>query len=349
MAITKKEEKQGALKETLARLEKTYGKGTVLTLDSKAEFDLEVYSTGSISFDYESLGIGGWARGKLYEIMGWEGSGKSTICGHAVAECQKAGGLVAYIDSEHAVDKEYFQALGVNIHNMLFSQPANGEEGFNIALELVNTGEVQMIIIDSDSALLPKKQIDGDIGDSAMGTKAKLNSSAYPKLKLALSKHKVCMLVISQYREKIGVMYGDPKTTQGGHALKFYSDVRIEVSRTLAKDGDDIYGNLTKIKTIKNKMFPPQRKIEFEIIYGQGIDKVGEVLNLLKKYKLGRRYKDTYTFNDVKYLETEFKEKVINDPILYNLLVEKILEKVKNADELSPEEIDAIDTEHEEV
>lgn len=349
MAISKKEEKDGALKETLARLEKTYGKGTVLTLDSKSVSDLEVYSSGSISFDYEALGIGGFARGKLYEIMGWEGTGKSTVCGHAVAECQKAGGLVAYIDSEHAVDKDYFTALGVNIHTMLFSQPSNGEEGFNIALELVNTGEVDMIIIDSDSALLPKKQIDGDIGDSAMGTKAKLNSSAYPKLKLALSKHKVCMLVISQYREKIGVMFGDPKTTQGGHALKFYSDVRIEVSRTLAKDGDDVYGNLTKIRTIKNKMFPPFRKIEFEIIYGQGIDKVGEVLNLLKKYKLGKRYKDTYTFNDIKYLEAEFREKIISDPELYDLLVEKILEKIKNTDDVSPEEMDTIDVDHEEV
>lgn len=347
MAVSKKDEKKESLNETLARLEKAYGKGTVLTLESKPDTDLEVYSTGSIGFDYIALGIGGFARGKLYELMGWEGTGKSTICGHAVAECQKAGGVAAYIDSEHAVDKDYFKALGVDTSKMLFAQPANGEEGFNIALELINTGEVQMIIIDSDSALLPKKQFDGDIGDSAMGNKAKLNSSAYPKLKPALSKHKVCVIVISQYREKIGVMFGDPKTTQGGHALKFYSDVRIEISKSLAKDGDDVYGNITKIKTIKNKMCPPYKKIEFDIIYGQGIDKVGEIMELLKLYGLGKKYMGTYTFNGVKYLDTEFRAKALEDPAFYKLLVEKILLGINPPDK--PAEIEVIDEEHEQM
>lgn len=340
MAVKKEESKKETLSDIMSRLEKTYGKGAVLTLESKPDSDLEVTSSGSLGMDYIVFGIGGFARGKLYELMGWEGSGKSTICGHAVAECQKKGGLAAYIDSEHAVDKDYFKSLGVDTNAMLFSQPSNGEEGFNIALELINSGLVQMIIIDSDSALLPKKQVDGDIGDSAMGNKAKLNSSAYPKLKMALSKHKVCMIVISQYREKIGVMFGDPRTTQGGHALKFYADVRIEISRTLAKDGDNIYGNLTKIRTIKNKMWPPFKKIEFEIIYGKGIDKVGEILDLLKQYGLGKRYKGTYTFDGQKYLEEEFKEKILTDPLLYGQLVAKILEKVDGPDDI---EVDAVE------
>lgn len=334
---SKKEEKRQSLKETLASLEKTYGKGTVLTLNSKSDTDLEVYSTGSIGFDYEVLGIGGFARGKLYEIMGWEGSGKSTICGHAVAECQKAGGVALYIDGEHAVDKAYFESLGVNISEMLFSQPSNGDEGFNIALELINTGEIHMVIIDSDSSLLPKKQVDGDIGDSALGSKAKLNSSAYPKLKPALSKNNVCVIVISQYREKLGVMFGDPRTTQGGHALKFYADVRIEMSKSLAKDGDIVFGNTTKVKTIKNKMCPPYRKAEFDIIYGKGIDKIGEIMELAKTYKLGKRYMGTYTFDNVKYLEEEFREKCLNDTEFYSMIVERILHAIRGTE--APEDV----------
>lgn len=341
---TKKEEKQESLKETLAALEKTYGKGTVLTLESKPDTDLEVYSTGSIGFDYIALGIGGFARGKMYEIMGWEGTGKSTICGHAVAECQKAGGVALYVDGEHAVDKTYFEALGVDTSKMLFCQPSNGEEGFNIALNLINTGEVQMVIIDSDSSLLPKKQFDNDIGDSAMGNKAKLNSSAYPKLKPALSKHNVCVLVISQYREKIGVMFGDPRTTQGGHALKFYADVRIEMSKTLAKDGEVIFGNTTKVKTIKNKMCPPYRKAEFDIIYGEGIDRIGEIMELSKTYKLGKKYMGTYTFDGVKYLEAEFRDKAVNDPDFYQMIVEKLLNAIKGT--TSPADIIVEEAEH---
>jgi recombination protein RecA len=342
---SKKEEKQENLKETLASLEKAYGKGTVLTLNAKSDTDLEVYSTGSIGFDYEVLGIGGFARGKLYEIMGWEGSGKSTICGHAVAECQKAGGTALYIDGEHAVDKTYFESLGVDTSKMLFSQPSSGEEGFNVALELINTGEIHMVIIDSDSALLPKKQVDGDIGDSAMGSKAKLNSSAYPKLKPALSKHNVCVIVISQYREKIGVMFGDPRTTQGGHALKFYADVRIEMSKSLAKDGDIVFGNTTKVKTIKNKMCPPYRKAEFDIIYGEGIDRIGEIMELAKQHKLGKRYKETYTFDGVKYLEEEFREKCVNDSEFYSMIVTRILNAIKGIESPKDDSIEEISDE----
>ena len=233
--------------------------------------------------------------------MGWEGTGKSTICGHVAAECQKAGGTVVYIDGEHAVDKRYFQALGVDTTKMLIAQPACGEEGFNIAMEMINTGSVDLLIIDSDSSLIPKKVLDGEVGDSAIGKKAVLNSSAYPKLKSALSENNVCVIVISQYREKIGVMFGNPTTTQGGHALKYYSDCRIEVSKSLAKDGDVNYGNITKVKATKNKMSPPYRLSEFEIIYGQGIDKIKEILELANDFEIIKKWGKSVTYNDTKY------------------------------------------------
>ena len=187
--------------EALEKLNKQYGAVTVVALDSKSDGHYDVISTGSVGFDYVTLGVGGFVKGKLYELMGWEGSGKSTICGHAVAECQKKGGKVVYIDGEHAVDKKYFEAIGVDTSEMLIAQPSCGEEGFNIAMEMINTGEVDLVIIDSDSSLIPKKVIDGDVGDSSIGKKALLNSNAYPKLKAALSQHNVCVIVISQYRE----------------------------------------------------------------------------------------------------------------------------------------------------
>jgi recombination protein RecA len=188
----------------LDKLNKAYGSGSVLTLNTKVTEKYDIISSGSLGFDHITLGVGGFVKGKLYELRGWESSGKSTICGHAVAECQKKGGKVLYVDGEHAVDKIYFEALGVNTDEMLIAQPSNGEEGFNIALELIETGELSLVVIDSDSSLIPKKVIDGDIGDSSIGYKARLNSSAYPKLKTALSEHNVCVIVISQYREKIG-------------------------------------------------------------------------------------------------------------------------------------------------
>ena len=324
--------KQSKFQEALDKLNKTYGVGTVLALDSKTGGDYDVISTGSIGFDYITLGVGGFVKGRLYELMGWEGTGKSTICGHAAAECQKAGGTVLYIDGEHAVDKKYFQALGVDTTKLLIAQPACGEEGFNIAMEMINTGEVDLVIIDSDSSLIPKKVLDGEVGDSAIGKKAVLNSNAYPKLKTALSANNVCVIVISQYREKIGVMFGNPTTTQGGHALKFYSDVRVEVSRSLAKEGDVTYGNLTKVKATKNKMNPPYRMASFEIIYGEGIDKVGEVLDLMNEYEVGRKYGKTMTFNETKYDLEEFKQMLIDNPEFYAEIKAAILNKIKEAD-----------------
>jgi len=318
--------------EALDKLNKAYGTGTILTLDSKTEGDYDVISTGSIGFDYVTLGTGGFVKGKMYELMGWEGTGKSTICGHAVAECQKKGGTVLYIDGEHAVDKNYFQQLGVDTTKLLIAQPSCGEEGFNIAMEMINTGDIDLVIIDSDSSLIPKKQLDGDVGDSTIGHKSRLNSNAYPKLKSALSTNNVCLIVISQYREKIGVMFGNPTTTQGGHALKFYSDCRIEVSKSLAKEGDVTYGNITKVKATKNKMCPPYRLSQFEIVYGEGIDKVGEILELINEFEVGRKYGKTMTFNEVKYDLEEFKKMIVDNPEFYEEIKTTIVNKIKQAE-----------------
>jgi len=334
MAKSKQEssELKSKFQEALDKLNKAYGVGTVLALDSKSGGDYDIISTGSLGFDYITLGVGGFVKGKLYELMGWEGTGKSTICGHIAAECQKKGGTVLYIDGEHAVDKNYFQALGVDTTKMLIAQPSFGEEGFNIVMEMISTGEIDLVIIDSDSSLIPKKQFDGDVGDSTLGYKARLNSNAYPKIKAAAAKNNVCVVVISQYREKIGVMFGNPTTTQGGHAMKYFSDVRIEVSRSLAKEGDVTYGNLTKVKATKNKMNPPYRVAQFEIIYGEGIDKVGEVLTLMNEYEVGRKYGKTMTFNETKYDLEEFKGMLLDNPEFYEEIKTAILNKIKEAD-----------------
>lgn len=325
-------ESKGKFQDALEKLNKAYGAGTVLALDSKTEGNYDIISSGSIGFDYITLGVGGFVKGKLYELMGWEGTGKSTICGHLAAECQKKGGTVLYIDGEHALDKVYFQALGVDTTKLLVAQPSCGEEGFNIAMEMINTGDIDLVIIDSDSSLIPKKQLDGDVGDSTIGYKARLNSNAYPKLKTALSNNNVCVVVISQYREKIGLMFGNPTTTQGGHALKFYSDVRIEVSKSLAKEGDEVYGNLTKVKATKNKMSPPYRQASFDIIYGQGIDKLGEIMELINDYEVGRKYGKTMTFDGVKYDLEEFKRMLVDNQEFYDSIKQTILNKIQSVD-----------------
>ena len=330
-------ETNNKFQEAMDKLNKTYGVGSILALDSKPGGDYDVISTGSIGFDHITLGVGGFVKGKLYELMGWEGTGKSTICGHAAAECQKAGGTVLYIDGEHAVDKNYFKKLGVDTTKMLIAQPSCGEEGFNIAMEMINTGEIDLVMIESDSSLIPKKQLDGDVGDSTIGYKARLNSNAYPKLKGALSHYNVCVIVISQYREKIGVMFGDPKTTQGGHALKFYSDVRVEVSRTLAKDGDVNYGNITKLKAIKNKMSPPYRLTSFDIVYGQGIDKFAELMELGSEYGVLRKYGSTVTYKEEKYQYDGFQKLLEDNPELEDDIKQTIINRIKNI-ELVPED-----------
>jgi recombination protein RecA len=320
----------------LDKLNKAYGSGSVLTLNTKSNTNYDVISTGSLGFNHITLGVGGFVKGKLYELMGWEGTGKSTICGHTVAECQKAGGKVLYIDGEHAVDKMYFESLGVNTDEMLIAQPSCGEEGFQIAMDLINTGELDLVIIDSDSSLIPKKVLDGDVGDSSIGYKARLNSNAYPKLKSALSEHNVCVIVISQYREKIGVMFGNPTTTQGGHALKFYSDCRIEVSRSLAKEGDVTYGNVTKVKAVKNKMSPPYRTTSFEIVYGKGIDKFNELMELGYNYDVLYKRGDVITYNEQKFKYSEFETLLSDNPELEESITAEIIKRIKN-ENLTPE------------
>lgn len=338
MAKAKVSESKDKFQEALDKLNKQYGMGTVLALDSKTHGNYDVISTGSVAFDWVTLGVGGFVKGKMYELMGWEGTGKSTICGHAVANCQAKGGKVVYIDGEHAVDKNYFKQLGVDTTKMLIAQPSCGEEGFNIAVEMIQTGEVDLVIIDSDSSLIPKSVLDGDVGDSAIGKKARLNSSAYPKIKSLADKNNVCVIVVSQYREKIGVMFGNPTTTQGGHALKFYADVRIEVSKTLAKDGDVTYGNITKVKAIKNKMSPPYKLSQFEIVYGEGIDRFTEIMELADEFEMGRKYGQTYTFDSIKYPLEEFKQRLREECDFYDEIKSKIIDKIKNIEEEMEEE-----------
>jgi recombination protein RecA len=332
----KKTEEKGVkaskLSEAMERMNKQYGVGSILSLDDKTEGNYDLISSGSLAFDYKTLGVGGFVKGKLYELMGWEGTGKTTICGEVVANCQKNGGKAAYIDGEHAIDRNYFQALGVDTTAMLVAQPSCGEEGFNIAMELINTGEIDLIIIDSDSSLIPKKVLDGEVGDSAIGRKALLNSNAYPKLKSALSQYNVCVIVISQYREKIGVMFGNPTTTQGGHALKFYSDCRIEVSKSLTKDGDVVVSNKTKVKAIKNKMSPPFRISEFEIVYGKGIDKFAEIIELAVEFEIIKKAGSWFSYGDTKLGQGvgSVVEILANNKDLFEEIKDKVIKEITN-------------------
>lgn len=335
---TEKKEEKSSLQLTLERLNKTYGSGSVMSLNEKSRGTYDVIPTGSIGLDYTVLGVGGFVKGKLYELIGWEGTGKSTLCGHLSAECQKLGGTVVYIDGEHAVDKNYFQALGVNIDTMLLSQPSTGEEGFQIASEMISSGEVDLVIIDSDSSLIPKKVVDGEIGSSAIGIKARLNGDAYPKLKPLLVKNNTCVVVISQYREKIGVMFGDPRTTQGGHALKFYSDCRIEISKSLNKDGDEVVGNVTKLRTIKNKTHSPFRTCKFEILFGQGMDKKKEIIDLAHELELGKKYGKSFTWQGTKVLMEEFLHH-LDDEDFFNEVRDIIIETI----EKNPEDVEQIE------
>jgi len=334
-------EKKDKLREAIDQMNKKYGVGSIITLDNNNSLEkYEVISSGSIGFDYITLGTGGWVKGKLYELMGWEGVGKSTICGHAAAECQKTGGKVLYVDGEHALDKNYFQALGVDTSKMLIAQPSSGEEGFNIAEEMMKSGELDLVIIDSDSSLIPKAVLmDGEIGDSSIGKKAKLNSSAYPRLKNALVETKTCVLVVSQFREKIGQMFGDPKITQGGHALKYYSDGRIEITRTLAKEGDEIYGAIIKIKTIKNKMAPPYKKNAFEIIYGKGVDKYKELIELGQEYLILKKWGESITYTGTKYKISEFNTLLRDNDEFFEEIKQQLINILMHTEELPIDEI----------
>lgn len=268
------------LKDVIAKLEKSYGKGIVMKLGDKPDNLLDIIDTGSLSLN-KALGIGGYPKGRIIEIYGAESSGKTTMCIHAMANCQKNGGTVCIVDAEHAFDPTYAKNLGVNIDELLISQPSNGEEALEVVDNLVNSGDIDLIIIDSVAALVPKSELEGEMGDSKMGLHARLMSQAMRKLTGAIHSTNTCVIFINQTREKIGIVYGSPITTTGGNGLKFAASIRLEIKKsTQLKNGEDIYGNRTVIKVVKNKVAPPFKTAEFDIVYGLGVDNVGEVIDL---------------------------------------------------------------------
>ena len=293
-------DKLKALRAAMDKIEKNYGKGSIMKLGDESIEDIEVIPTGSIALN-AALGVGGYPKGRIVEIYGPESSGKTTIAIHAIAEAQKKGGIAAFIDAEHAFDRFYAEKLGVDVENLWISQPDNGEQALEIAEQLIRSSAVDIIVIDSVAALTPKAEIEGDMGDSKMGLQARLMSQALRKLTAAINKTNTTCIFINQLRDKIGVMFGNPETTTGGNALKFYASVRLDIrSIGKLKDGDEIKGNQVRVKVIKNKVAPPFRKTEFEIMFGEGISKVGEIVDLGVEYNIIQKSGSWYSYNGSK-------------------------------------------------
>jgi len=329
---SEKDAKLKALKLTLDKLDKTYGKGAVMKMGDSVVEDVEVIPTGSIGLDI-ALGVGGYPRGRVIEIYGPESSGKTTLTLHAIAEAQKAGGIAAFIDAEHAFDRFYAAKLGVDIDNLIISQPDHGEQALEIADNLIRSGAIDIVIIDSVAALTPKSEIEGEMGDSKMGLHARLMSQALRKLTASISKTKSTVIFINQLREKIGVMFGNPETTTGGNALKFYASVRLDIRRSTQIKGNDgeASGNKTRVKVVKNKVAPPFKTTEFDIMYGEGISRVGEILDLGVEYEIIKKSGSWFSYGDTKLGQGRDAVKVIlqDNPELLEELEVKIKDAIK--------------------
>ena len=329
-------DKLKALKLTMDKIEKDYGKGSVMMMNEKGEVQQEVISTGSIALD-SALGIGGLPKGRIVEIYGPESSGKTTIAIHVIAEAQKKGGRCAIIDAEHAFDSSYAQKLGVDVENLLISQPDYGEQALEIADRLILSGALDVVVIDSVAALVPKSELEGEMGDSKMGLHARLMSQALRKLTATIAKTNTICIFINQLREKIGVMFGNPETTTGGNALKFYASVRLDIRRTQqVKDGDEAIGNHVKVKVVKNKVAPPFRAAEFDIIFGEGISKAGEIIDMGTELGIINKSGSWYSYNDDKLGQgrESVKQLMLDNPELASEIEAKIREKIKEAQAL---------------
>jgi recombination protein RecA len=323
-----KQEKLKALQLTLDKIEKGYGKGTIMKMGDNPIEDIAFIPSGSISLDV-ALGVGGYPRGRVIEIYGPESSGKTTLAIHAIAEAQRAGGIAAFIDAEHAFDRFYAENLGVDVENLYISQPDNGEQALEITDHLIRSGAIDIIVIDSVAALTPKSEIEGEMGDSKMGLQARLMSQALRKLTANISKTNTTCMFINQLREKIGVMFGNPETTTGGNALKFYSSVRIDIRRIgQIKDGDEVKGNRTKVKIVKNKLAPPFRKAEFDIIYGEGISRTGELIDLGVDLEIIKKSGSWFSYADTKLGQGRdaVKSLMLDNPELADEIETKIVE-----------------------
>ena len=328
---SEKEAKLKALQLTLDKLDKTYGKGTVMKMGDKAVEEVETISSGSLGLDL-ALGVNGYPKGRIIEIYGPESSGKTTLTLHAIAEAQKAGGIAAFIDAEHAFDRNYAEKLGVDIENLIISQPDNGEQALEIAENLIRSGAIDIVVIDSVAALTPKSEIEGEMGDSKMGLHARLMSQALRKLTGTISKTHCTVFFINQLREKIGVMFGNPETTTGGNALKFYASIRLDIRRSSQiKEGDNVIGNRTKVKVVKNKVAPPFKTAEFDIMYGEGVSKTGEILDLAVEFEIIKKAGSWFSYGDTKLGQGRDAVKVLikDNPELADELEQKIKAFIK--------------------